>query len=251
MTEPLVAVSAGAPSRLSPAARMVRIFVRPAEAWEGLREQGQWLFPLVLGLAVWLGLQAAAYDRVTLPMIFDQWSEAVANGQMEPAQEASLTKFFTESPAARWIVLGQQVIVWPVLLLIQALVVWFGTGFVLGTRLRFRQAFDVVCWSGLVKIPALFLFFALSFARQTFVGVHLGLGVLVPEPETPSKLLTGLTTFLDLIGPFEAWWAAVAVLGASAISGAPRRSVAWVLVALYLALGALVAAVSAFFSPGM
>ena len=251
MTEPLVAVSAGAPSRLSPAARMVRIFVRPAEAWEGLREQGQWLFPLVLGLAVWVALQVVAFDRAVVPMMTDQWSEAVANGQMEPAQEANLTKFFTESPAARWIVLGQQVIVWPVLLLIQALVVWFGTGFVLGTRLRFRQAFDVVCWSGLVKIPALFLFFALSFSRQTFVGVHLGLGVLVPEPETPSKLFTGLTTFLDLIGPFEAWWAAVAVLGASAISGAPRRSVAWVLVALYLALGALVAAVSAFFSPGM
>ena len=177
MTEPLVAVSAGAPSRLSPAARMVRIFVRPAEAWEGLREQGQWLFPLVLGLAVWLGLQAAAYDRVTLPMIFDQWSEAVANGQMEPAQEANLTKFFTESPAARWIVLGQQVIVWPILLLIQALVVWFATGFVLGSSMRFRQSLDVVCWAGLIKIPALILFFTLALSRQTFKGVHLGLGI--------------------------------------------------------------------------
>lgn len=250
MTEPLAAVTASESPQLSPVTRMVRVFVRPADAWDGLREKGQWLFPLVLGLAVWLGLQAAAYDHVTLPMMFEQWSEAVANGQMEPTQEASLTKFFTESPAARWIVLGQQVIVWPILLLLQALVVWFGTGFVLGTRLRFRQAFDVVCWSGLVKIPALLLFFALAFSRQSFMGVHLGLGVLVPEPETPSKLLTGLGTFLDFIGPFEAWWAAVAVLGASALSGAPRRSVAWVLVALYLALGAFLAAVSAFFSPG-
>ena len=161
-----------------------------------------------------------------------------------------MTKFFM-SPAARWIVLGQQTLVWPILLLLQALVVWFATGFVLGSSMRFRQAFDVVCWSGLVKIPALLLFFALAFTRQTFVGIHLGLGILVPDPETPNKLLTGLTTFLDFIGPFEAWWAAVAVLGASAISGAPRRSVAWVLVALYLALGAFLAAVSAFFSPGM
>ena len=76
MTEPLVAVSAGAPSRLSPAARMVRIFVRPAEAWEGLRERGQWLFPLLLGLVLWVGLQAAAFDHVTEPTIV--LSEAVA-----------------------------------------------------------------------------------------------------------------------------------------------------------------------------
>ena len=250
MTEPLFAVSAGAPAQISPVTRMVRVFVRPADAWEGLRERGQWLFPLLVGLVLWVGLQAAAFDRVTVPMMFDQWSNAVANGQMEPTQEAELTKFFL-SPAARWIVLGQQTLVWPILLMLQALVVWFATGFVLGSSMRFRQAFDVVCWSGLVKIPALLLFFALAFSRETFVGIHLGLGVLVPEPETPSKLLTGLTTFLDFIGPFEAWWAAVAVLGASAISGAPRRSVAWVLVALYLALGAFLAAVSAFFSSGV
>ena len=250
MPETLAAAAPGAPATLSPVTRFVRIFSRPAAAWEGLEERGQWLFPLVLGLALWVGLQAAAYDRVTLPMMFDQWSEAVANGQMEAAQEANLIRFFTDSPSARWIVLGQQLIVWPILVLLQALVVWFGIGFVLGTRMRFRHAMEVICWSGLVKIPALILFFALAFSRETFMGVHLGLGVLVPEPETPSKLLTGLTTFLDFFGPFEAWWAAVAVLGASALSGAPRRSVAWVLVALYLALGAVLAAVSAFFSPG-
>lgn len=251
MTEPIAAAPASDTAPLPPFARLVRVFARPAQAWDGLEARGQWLFPLVLGLAVWIGLQAAAYDRVTLPMMFDQWAQAVANGQMEPAQEASLTRFFAESPQARWLVLGQQLVVWPVMLLLQALVVWFGTGFVLGTRLRFRQAFDVVCWSGLVKIPALVLFFALAFLRESFLGVHLGLGVLVPEPETPSKLLTGLSTFLDFIGPFEAWWAAVVVLGAASLSGAPRRSVAWVLVALYLALGAFIAAVSAFFSPGV
>jgi hypothetical protein len=238
------------PVRLSPVARTLRIFVRPADAWEDLQSRAQWWFPLLLALVIWLALQAFSFDRVMIPMLQDQWAERVANGQMEAAQQAQLEHFFTTSPAARWLILGQQAVVWPVMMLFQALVVWFGTGFVLGTRMKFRYAFEVICWSGLVKIPQLLLFTLLALQRQTYVGVHLGLGVLVPEPETPSKLLTGVASFLDLIGPFEAWWIAVAVLGCAALAGAPRRSVAWVLVALYLALGAFFAAVGAFFGPG-
>jgi hypothetical protein len=237
--------------RLSPLARTARIFTGPAGAWVGLREQSAWGFPLLLGLALWVVLQLVAYDRVTVPTMLDQWAEAVENGRLEAAQEQQLGRFFTESPAARWIVVGQQALAWPILALLQALVLWFGIGFVLGTKLRFGAAMDVVCWSGLVKLPQLLLFFGLAFARQSYVGVHLGLGVLIPEGDAPNKLLSGLRTFLDLIGPFEAWWLFVAVLGAAALSGAPRRSVAWVVVALYLALGAFLAAVGAYFGSGM
>jgi hypothetical protein len=250
MTEPITADAAPIPARLSPVDRMVRIFVRPKDAWEGLEERGQWLFPFVLGLALVMAFHAAAFDRVTLPFILNQWSEAVANGQMPATQEAQMTHLFTETPWGVWIVIGQQAIFWLIFTFLQALLIWFGTGFVLGTKMRYRHSLEVLCWSGLVKIPALALFLVLALARESFTGVHLGLGVLLPEPETPSKLITGLQIFLDLLGPFEAWWVAVAVIGASALSGAPRRNVAWVLVAIYLAFGAFMAAVSAYFTPG-
>ena len=120
----------------------------------------------------------------------------------------------------------------------------------LGTRFRYRQALDVVWWSGLVKIPSTILFFLLAWQRESFKGVHLGLGALMPESDTPTKLQAGLGSFLDSIGPFEAWWLLVVILGAAALSGAPRRSIAWVFVALYLALGVFFAAVGAMFSPG-
>ncbi len=251
MTEDVSAIAAPGPApRLSPLARTARIFADPARAWEGLREKSAWAFPLLLGLVLWVALQALAYDRVTVPTMLDQWGEAVANGRMEAAQEQQLSRFFSESPVARWIVVGQQAIVWPILILLQALLLWFGVGFVLGTRIRFGSALDVICWSGLVKLPQLVLFFTIAFLRESFLGVHLGLGALVPEADSPTKLQNGLRTFLDLIGPFEAWWLFVAVLGAAALSGAPRRSVAWVVVALYLALGAFLAAVGAYFGPG-
>lgn len=238
------------PVRLSPFQRAVRVFASPASAWDDLAERGQWAIPLLAGIALWVGLQAVAFQHVTVPMLLNSWSDAVASGRMDAAQMERMSSFFTDNPAAMWIILAQQAIVWPILSLLTALVVWFGGGFVLGTKLRYRQALDVVCWAGIVKWPALVITFALAWQKQTFKGVHLGLGALVPEAETPSKLQVGLTTFLDFIGPFEAWWAAVAVIGVSALTGAPRRNVAWVLVALYLAFGAFLAAVAALFNPG-
>ena len=237
------------PVRLSPIARAVRVFARPATAWDDLVERGQWLPPLLASLVLWAGLQALCFDHVTVPMMQDAWNDAVSAGRMEQAQMDKMVAFFT-GPTARWIVVGQQAIFWPILTLLVALVVWFGGGFVLGTKLRYRQALDVVCWSGLVSWPAIVLTFALAWQRQTFKGIHLGLGALIPEGETPDKLRTGITMFLDFFAPFEAWRIAVAVIGVAALTGAPRRNVAWVLVALYLAFGAFLAAVNALFNPG-
>ena len=42
----------------------------------------------------------------------------------------------------------------------------------------------------------------------------------------------------------------VTVLGAAALSGAPRKSVAWVLSSLYLVVTACVAVIAALFAPG-
>ena len=237
------------PVRLSPIARAVRVFARPATAWDDLVERGQWLPPLLASLVLWAGLQALCFDHVTVPMMQDAWNDAVSAGRMEQAQMDKMMAFFS-GPTARWIVVGQQAIFWPILTLLVALVVWFGGGFVLGTKLRYRQALDVVCWSGLVSWPAIVLTFALAWQRQTFKGIHLGLGALIPEGETPDKLRTGITMFLDFFAPFEAWRIAVAVIGVAALTGAPRRNVAWVLVALYLAFGAFLAAVNALFNPG-
>src|SRR5262245_51026496 len=95
------------PARLSPFQRTARIFARPATAWDDLKERGQWAFPLLVGLIVWVGLQAAAFDSVTVPMMQEQWANAVADGRMEAAQAQQAEQFMTSS-IARWIVLAQQ-----------------------------------------------------------------------------------------------------------------------------------------------
>lgn len=248
--EPEVIAEAPRGPEISTWERMVRIFASPSSAWEGLGHRARFWIPLVLLLVVNAVLSAATYHRVLVPMMLDQWDEAVVSGQMQADQVAKISEFFTHNPAAIAITVGQQAIILPVVMLFVALVVWFGCGFVLGTRFRYRLALEVVCWSSLVRLPETLITYGIGWFTQTFKGIHLGLAALLPEPEVATKFHTGLAVFLDALGPFGIWYLAVSILGASALSGAPRKNVAWVLGALYVALAALLAAVAGAFSPG-
>jgi hypothetical protein len=167
---------------------------------------------------------------------------------MEPEQLQHYQRFF-DSPAGLVFNLGSQIIVFPVLLFAIALVIWFGVGFVLGTGMRYRLALEVACWSFLIRLPELILATVLYWFRGSMVGVHVGFATLLPEAYPPSKMHSALAVLLDAIGPFAIWYVAVGVLGAAALSGAPRRSVAWTLSVLYLVIMVFIAGLTALFTP--
>ena len=245
---PAAATLSTTEENLSPFQRFVAIFARPAHAWGGLRERAQWWFPLLITLVVSLGSMFALYDRAMIPMLSEQWGEQVASGNMTSEQVDRATAFM-ESPAGKVFFLGQQLVLVPIFILIAGLLVWFGVGFVLGTGMKFRHAFEVAVWSSLVWIPSSLLTTAIAWSRGTMRGIHLGFGALLPENDPPNRLLTGAGAFLDALGPLSIWYLAVGILGAAALSGAPRKSVAWVLVGIYLACALFGAALAAMFTP--
>jgi len=65
IVEPHEPVSLASP-RLSPIARAGRIFFRPTTAWDDLRERGQVWPPLLAGMALFIGLQAAVFQQGTV-----------------------------------------------------------------------------------------------------------------------------------------------------------------------------------------
>ena len=231
-------------------ARTFRVFARPFQAWEGLDAHARWWFPLLVGVAVQTILLGLTFHRVLLPTMVDQWNQSVESGQMTAAQVDKIVSFFSDNPAGLALILGQQVVGVVLILLVVALVVWFGIGFVLGTRFPFRQALEVVSWASLVRLPEVLLTFAIGWSQETLKGIHFGLAVLLPEMDPPSKLHQGLSVLLDAFGPFVIWNLFVTIIGCSVLSGAPRKNVAWVLSALYLALTVVFAVVAALFAPG-
>ncbi|MEK7823547.1 MAG: hypothetical protein AAB290_00725 [Candidatus Eisenbacteria bacterium] len=247
-TVPAAAPAGGGPS-LSVWQRAVAVFARPTAAWSGLESRSQWWFPLVLMMLLNAAFAAALHQRALMPMISEAWEQGVADGRMTVAQVDKLEAFMG-GPIGMAMTVGQQVIAWPVILLVSALGVWFGVGFVLGRKLRYRLAFETVAWSSLVTIPAQVLGGALAWSRETMQGLHTGFGILLPESDAPSKLMTALGFFLDAIGPLAVWYLAVLIIGAATVSGAPRKSVGWVLGGLYVAVMIFFAALGAMFNSG-
>jgi len=236
------------PRTLSLLERSLAVFVRPAQAWTGLAERAQWWFPLLVMVAIVTLSSLALFQRALVPMMMEQMEQQAQNGQMSQDQLDRMERTMS-GPVGMAISIGPQAVFFPVLTLVMALLIWFGVGFVLGTNMKYRLALEVACWSWFIKIPEYFLATALGWIKETMRGVHVGFGILLPDMDPPSKLHVALGVLLDGLGPFAIWYVVVGILGAAALSGAPRKSVAWVLSALYLVVLALVAAFAALLTP--
>ena len=237
-------------TRLSVLQRAGRVFARPAEAWEGFDSATHPWFPLLLVAAVEVAVMAVTFERALLPDLLARWYDMVASGRMEPSQVAMLQEGMSSNPLWRWSTIGAPLYGLPLVTLFVAAVLWAVVGFLLGGRLRFGRAWALTAWAGLVMIPASVLRAAIAVYVESYRAVHLGLGVLVPEPETPSRLLAALTAFLEALSPFSAWWLVVLILGAARISGLPRGRVAVALTVTYLILALGGALFAALFAPG-
>ena len=245
------ATETSAPERagLSPFARAIAIFTNPSGAWAGLERQAQWWFPLLLILASSAIVLLLVYQRAIVPMNAEQFDSMVEAGRMT-ADQAAQAQERMSGPMGLVFGMVSQVVFVPIIMLLLAAGVAFGVSFMVGTKLAFRQAFEIVLWANLVMIPAGFLTAILAWSKETMRGIHLGPGILVPMSDPPEKWQMGVASFLDAFGPFEIWTVALVILGATALSGASRKSVTWAIVGLYLAARLVGAGLAAIFAPG-
>lgn len=244
------AMPAAADTQMSPLARAIAIFTRPSSAWSGLRTQSQWWFPLLLVVLCSAGLTVALYQRAVVPMITEQWDQMVEDGKMNAEQVDRMEEGMRGPMGLMWGVVPQ-VITIPLIMLLMAAGLAFGLNFILGTKFPFRQAFEVVCWANLIMIPAGLLTSVMAWSKETMKGIHLGPGILVAMSDPPEKWQVGVASFLDAFGPFEIWTLVLVIIGATTLSGAPRKSVTWAVFGLYLAGRVLGAALGAMFAPGV
>jgi len=244
------APEAGPAGTLSLAGRFVAVFARPTQAWVGLDRRGQWWFPLLLSVLVAVVGTALTYERAMVPTILAQMEAKVETGEV-PAQALDRIEAQVSGPVAKVVQVGSLVVVLPLVTLAVALIPWIAAGFMLGRRFRFRDAFAVTCWAGLVALPNQILTSILAWTNESMRNLHTGFGVLLPVEDPPSKLMVGLGSFLDNgIGPLTLWYVAVLGLGTAALSGAPRRPAMLAVGGLWLAGAAIFSVVGGFLAPG-
>lgn len=236
----------GAPSLLG---RAVAIFARPADAWSGLEERARWWFPMLVCAIVQVAVMLPLYERAYLPMYYEQLDAQIASGAIDAAA-ADKAQQVMESGVMGPVVAGTAGLMSALMTFGMALLVWVAVGFVLGARFRYRLALEVTAWSGLVWLPQSLAFFALAWTQETMKGIHFGLAAFLPEADPPSKGQAMLTVLLDVVGPFNLWFLVVAILGCAALSGVPRRNLAWALGGLAAALAVVSALLAGWFAPG-
>jgi hypothetical protein len=230
--------------------RALLVFTAPARAWGGLRERSQWWFPMLVVAIVTSVTMLAVYERSYLPMMTQGIERQVSEGQMSQ-QQLDRTEAFFAGPAGKGINVGFQFLGVVVVTLFIALIYWLGGAFILGKPFGYRLALEIAAWSGLVTLPGFILHNLLAYLQGLTVReVHVGFGILLQGAEAPSKLTTGLMVFLDGLGPLAIWYLVVGILGLAALSGAPRKSAAWVMAGLYLALQIVAGAIAAMTARG-
>jgi hypothetical protein len=235
---------------LSLGARFVAMFSRPTQAWAGLERRGQWWFPLLITILVGVVGMALIYDRAMLPTQLEQFQRQVEEGRYPPAALERVEDQLT-SPVVRVMNVGALIIMVPLMALATALLPWVAAGFILGHRFRYRDAFVVTAWAGVIALPAQLLTYVLAWVNESMTDLHIGFGALLPVEDPPSKLMHGLGFFLDYgIGPLYIWYVAVLVLGTAALSGAPRRRLAFTVGGLWVVVLAVIAVLGAVFGPG-
>jgi Yip1 domain len=242
------AVPAAAETKMSPFTRAIATFTNPSGAMAGLRSQTQWWFPLLLILLFGALMMTVLYQRAIVPTNLEVYDQLVDQGVFSPEQAAQAEQQARGPQGFMQTLIGQVIFI-PVILLILGAGIAFGVSFLLGTKLPFRQGFEVVLWANLIMLPAGILTGILAWTRESMRGIHLGPGVLVPMSDPPVKWEKFLGSFLDAFGPFELWTVWAVIIGASVLSGAPRKSVMWVIGGLYLLIRVLWAAL-AMLAPG-
>jgi hypothetical protein len=234
----------------SPWARVGLLFARPARAWTGLNQRVQWWFPLLIVAVAYALALLTTYQKSYLPMITSSIEQRVAAEQMSADQAAQVERMYG-SPGGMAIMTCILSLQYLLVVFVFSLLVWLGGAFVLGRPFRYRLALELTWWAELVRLVQVLADHAVAyFGGIELLHVHTGFGVLLPEPETPSKLITAAGRFLDMIGPLGLWYAAVLVLGLSALTGAPRKAAAFVGGGIYLIFALLLAALSGLSAPG-
>jgi len=204
-------------------ARFKALIARPREFAAMVKARPTWLAPALVMVGL-LGLYTGAVSHIAGPeqmevmrdsklmrmMPEDKWQE-----EYEKAAAPTVVKRVTNGVAAGVFTGIFAVVLAAVLNLFAKLS---------GGKGRFKQMLSLVFWTGVIPFGfGSILKYGLVLAKESVMGVSLGLAALMPSPDFKSLPYQLLTTF----GDFTMWWAlALLVIGVEVVYELRRGSAA-------------------------
>jgi hypothetical protein len=218
-------------------ARLWGLIVKPGQVMAWVKERPLWW---VAGIVLFVGM--AAVSALTVHIADPEQMEVMRDtrlGQLTPAEQwqEEYENALAPSPVRRLVSgLTGGLGVWIMTFIYAALFLFFGK--MAGGQATFKQVLGVTYWAMLA--PYFFgslLRLPLIFAKQSVMGVSLGLAALAPGAEITSAKYMALMTF----GDFTVWWGLILIiLGFGKINGFSwGKAATVVLLPWFLITGAL------------
>src|SRR5215471_11343713 len=240
MSPDIASTLAAEPKPMSEIARLTGVFFEPGRTFADIAERPRWFLPLVIGILFSIGYLYAFSSHIGWEPYLRRAFDNNARVQQMP-QEQRDRIFDTQLKYVGTISMVSGVVAAPLLVL-----VWAGiaTGIIkglLGVPLRFKQAFAVMCYAGLARVPYAILSAVVVFLTKSPESFDVQNGFFsnpgaLMDPQTSSKFVYTLASALDV---FTIWVLLLAATGLKA-AGGKRLSFGGALFAVALPWGVAV-----------
>ena len=225
-------------------ARALAIVTSPRSVFEELAVRPSWFWTAGLITATAIVVFFLLWNSVMSPFYIEQASKSP---QMTPEALAQMEQNYS-NPVSRVIGSCFAGAANFVFVIINGLVLFAITSFLMGGKASVRQALAVSAHANLVHIPRALLILPLAISRQD-PSVSLGPGLLFPVSEAVGFGAKALANVLGAFDLFNIWSVALSILGMSVVSKIPIRQVAVAVISAFLGLAVLFSLLGAALQP--
>ena len=219
-------------------ARLIGVLTSPRATYAEVAARPRWLGALVLILVI-CGIAVGAFmsTEVGRTALLDQQLTSMESFGRHPtaAQEERLRQFL---PYAAYFVVAGQVVTLPIVGLVIAAVAFAIFNAVLGSDATFKQVFSVVAHSGFVIAVQQIFVLPLDYVRES-MSDPTNLAVFLPFLDDN----TFIARMLGAIDLFVIWWTVSLAIGLGVLYARRTATIATALLAMYVAIALVIAAV--------
>ncbi|RME00828.1 MAG: YIP1 family protein [Calditrichaeota bacterium] len=195
-------------TRTNQISRMIGVLFAPGETMKNIASQPTWVFPLVIIILV-----SVASGYLLQDLVWQRALEQIQNNPNVTQQQLEISEKITR--ISTW---AAPVLAVPIMYLIIAGLFLFTGNVLLGGEARFKTAFSVVCWSGMVSVLGAIVTIPIMRSRGELTSIT-SLTFLAPGADIKSATYFILSQ-LDL---FYVWWVAVLGVGMAAVYNFPIK----------------------------
>jgi hypothetical protein len=191
---------------------------------------------LLLGLVTGIGQSAFTFTQAGQQAFLDAAAQQMEKFSGSPPTDDQMARLEKQAPYQSYISLVGSVIGLPIIVAIEAGLLFVVFNVILGGTATYKQVYAVLGHAAVIPVLGLLVGVPVQFARGVIsMTGPANLGALFPMLAENSVL----SSFLGLIDVFRIWWVVVLAIGLGVLYRRPTRGIALALFGLYgvIALG--------------